>query len=471
MLFGSKRILFDLSTSMHWRGPPTGIVRVEREFALWAAAHMPGTEFVFFDPATLTYRRIIGDVHRLLSGEAVVDMFGLTDPAMPKKRRTDRVPAVLRPTFLWITQTRRMMLHKLELTRLKTTRPHFAAMLDRTQQKLMSKKYRAFMVREDGTRRPFYPYEMVIGDPVSFKGDDILICVGNGWGHTDIKAIGDLKTRVGFQMALLCHDLIPIMFPEFYRKRDVRLFSNYMRQALAIADQIVVNSRAVKTDCQNFCLTQDIEPKKIMVGFLGSDIRSDSSRVIEELPRPLMPRQFALFVSTIEPRKGHALLCNVWHRLIAEGIPQSKGFKLVFVGRTGWMVDDLIESIRSDQELSKHIVMLHNVTDEKLAALYRQAAFCVYPSRYEGYGLPVVEAFQYGKAVLASSGGALPELTSDFSPTIDAMDEDAWYVALKSWLLDPAEYQNYEEKIRTGFRHPPWSAAAKQFFERITEDR
>jgi glycosyltransferase involved in cell wall biosynthesis len=390
MPFGGKRIVFDLSTSLHWLGPPTGIVRVEHEFALWAAAHMPGTEFVFFDPTTLTYRRIIGDVPRFLTGEAAVDTFGLTNPAMPKKRRTDRVPAIFRPAFLWTTQTRRMMLHKLELTRLKTARPHFAAMLDRAQRKLMSQKYRAVMVREDGTRRPFYPYEMVIGDPVSFEADDILICVGSGWGHTNIKTIGDLKSRVGFQMALLCHDLIPIMFPEFYRERDVRLFSNYMRQALAIADQIVVNSRAVETDCQNFCLTQDIEPKKITVGFLGSNIRPGSSRVLEELPRSLRPQQFALFVSTIEPRKGHALLCNVWRRLISEDIPQTKGFKLVFVGRPGWMVDDLIESIRNDQELSKHVVMLHNVTDEKLATLYKQAAFCVYPSRYEGYGLPVV---------------------------------------------------------------------------------
>jgi hypothetical protein len=72
---------------------------------------------------------------------------------------------------------------------------------------------------------------------------------------------------------------------------------------------------------------------------------------------------------------------------------------------------------------------------------------------------------------LASSGGALPELTRDFSPTIDATDEGAWYVALKSWLLDPAEYQNYQEKVRTRFRHPLWSAAAKDFFEKITDDR
>jgi glycosyltransferase involved in cell wall biosynthesis len=335
----------------------------------------------------------------------------------------------------------------------------------------MSQKYRAVMVREDGTRRPFYPYEMVIGDSVTFKTDDILICIGSGWSHTNIKAIGDLKSRVGFQMALLCHDLIPIMFPEFYAERDVRLFSNYMQRALAIADQIVVNSRAVETDCQNFCLSQDIEPKRITVSFLGSDIRPGNSRVLAELPKPLMPQQFALFVSTLEPRKGHALLCNVWRRLVAEGVPQSRGFKLVFVGRPGWMVDDLIASIRSDQKLSKHVVMLHNVTDEKLATLYRQAAFCVYPSRYEGYGLPVVEAFQYGKAVLASSGGALPELTRDFSPTIDATDACAWYLALKSWLLDPAEYQNYEEKIRSGFRHPAWSAAAKEFFAIITDNR
>ena len=448
---------------MRWVGPPTGISRVENKFALWAATHLPNVAFVFFDPTDLIYRHVVGDAVPFLSGEAAIDTFGLTNPAMPKMRRTDRIPAPLRQAFLWCTQTRRMTLRKLEMMRLQAGKTGFAALLDRTQRRLMSDKYRAVMVRDDGTRRPFYPHEMLSGEPVDFQPSDVLACVGSGWGHTNIDAIADLKLRIGFRMHLLCHDLIPVMFPEFYRERDVQLFSKYMRRALAIADRIVVNSRAVETDCRNYCRKQGIEPKEIVVSFLGADMLPADQTVVP-LPDPLVRDRFVLLVSTIEPRKGHLLLCEVWRRLIDDGIPQSKGFKLVFVGRPGWMVDELIATIHRDEKLSKHIVVLPRVSDQTLAALYRDAAFCVYPSRYEGYGLPVVEAFLYGKPILASSGGALPELTQDFSPTIDATDEEAWYTALKSWLLDPSEYQIYTERLRTQYRHPTWSAAAEAFF-------
>src|SRR5581483_7725567 len=114
-----RRILFDISTSMRWVGPPTGISRVENKFALWAATHLPNVAFVFFDPTDLIYRHVVGDAVPFLSGEAAIDTFGLTNPAMPKMRRTDRIPAPLRQAFLWCTQTRRMTLRKLEMMRLQ----------------------------------------------------------------------------------------------------------------------------------------------------------------------------------------------------------------------------------------------------------------------------------------------------------------------------------------------------------------
>ena len=98
-------------------------------------------------------------------------------------------------------------------------------------------------------------------------------------------------------------------------------------------------------------------------------------------------------VSTIEPRKGHQLIYNVWLKLLAEGVPQKTGFKLVFVGRPGWKVEKLIDQLKNDARLGNSLQLLTSVNDDQLAALYDGAAFCLYPSVYEGYGLPVVEAF------------------------------------------------------------------------------
>ncbi|MFZ4534521.1 MAG: glycosyltransferase, partial [Alsobacter sp.] len=104
------------------------------------------------------------------------------------------------------------------------------------------------------------------------------------------------------------------------------------------------------------------------------------------------------------------------------------------------------------------------VDDETLSALYANAAFCVYPSEYEGFGLPIVEAFGHGKAVIASDKGAIPETVGAFSPCLPARDEQRWYETMATWIADPAARDGYEHAIRIGFRHRRWNDAAEEIF-------
>jgi glycosyltransferase involved in cell wall biosynthesis len=464
----ASRILFDISTSMRWTGPPVGIVRVERHLAQWARANLPQVVFVFFDPSSLAYREVAADVDQFLSGEAALDTLGLTNPAAPGKRRTDRIPAGLRSAFLWIGQTRRNLLNHLERLRLTTPDHPIAGLAGRLQRCFMSQKYRDIMVRPDGTRRPFVPYDMALGAPIRFSSSDTLVCAGSGWGLTNIDALSEVKAARGFRLVLLCFDLIPLMFPQFYRERDVASFERYMRKALAIADLIIVTSEAVGRDVRAYCERQGILAGRMARSPLGFDVGKAGARPPSALPLGLRPARFAMLVSTIEPRKGHRLLYRVWQRLFADGVPQSSGFKLVFVGRPGWMTEELIGNLRNSGELAKEILMIADADDDTLANLYQGAAFCLYPSTYEGYGLPVIEAFSHGKAVLTSTGGALPELVQDFSPSLDPADEEAWYEMIRRWIEHPEAREPYEQKIRARFRHPTWSEAAANFFGKIS---
>jgi glycosyltransferase involved in cell wall biosynthesis len=457
------RLLFDVSTAMRWTGPPVGIVRVERELALWAHANLPNLAFVFFDPMQLAYCEILPDVTLFLRGEAAVDTLGLTNAALPGQRRTDRIPPFIKPGLLWIIQSRRMALRMLERIRLRTPHASLGKFVDRLQHSIMSRKYRKYMVRNDGTRRPFFPFDMAVGSQIDLHSTDTLICAGSGWGLTNIEALSDVKLRICFRMVLLCYDLIPLLRPDFYCKHDVEVFRNYMHRALAIADLIIVTSRKTEEDCLTYCARHQIANGKIVVAPLGFDVRSDRLPHIS-LPNELDRGRFVLMVSTIEPRKGHRLLYRVWRRLIDEGAVQTNGFKLVFVGRLGWMTDDLLAEIRSSPAVAERMLIITDADDDLLAALYAGAAFCVYPSEYEGYGLPVVEAFAHGKAVLASSGGALPELVRDLSPCLDPTDDDAWYRTIKQWIECPQERVPFEQAIEQRFQHPTWSAAAANFF-------
>jgi glycosyltransferase involved in cell wall biosynthesis len=185
--------------------------------------------------------------------------------------------------------------------------------------------------------------------------------------------------------------------------------------------------------------------------------------------RGLQPGKYILFVSTIEPRKGHRMLLAAWRRLKRESVIQDYGFKLALVGRPGWLVDDLLADLAVEQETGS-LVVLSDIDDGELAAIYRDCAFCVFPSEYEGFGLPVVEAFQYGKAVVASTGGAVPEVVGGLMPCLDPKDVDAWTSTIRQWITQPDVLQAYEEVLRTSYRPMSWEEAATRVFETVRTD-
>ena len=179
-------------------------------------------------------------------------------------------------------------------------------------------------------------------------------------------------------------------------------------------------------------------------------------------PKGVRPgSRYIMLVSTIEPRKGHGLMQAVWSRLLKEGIPQNLDVTLVLVGRAGWLIDGLVESLLS----SDRIAVMDEVDDAALAGLYDGAGFCIYPSEYEGYGLPVVEALARGKAVLASDVGIVPELQSPLLKRLPARDEEAWYQAIRTWLANPETLPRSDAV----FDHPTWQEAAAQVFTAIDE--
>jgi glycosyltransferase involved in cell wall biosynthesis len=262
---------------------------------------------------------------------------------------------------------------------------------------------------------------------------------------------------------VLCYDLIPILFPQFFAAADVAVFHDYWLRMLPSIDKVICNSHCVARDLARFRQESGLPAGDIAVVPLGY-WALPTSAFPGNLAAGLKPNRFALFVSTIEPRKGHATLIAAWRRLLDAGIPQQHRFKLVFVGRPGWMVEDILRGLAESSGYGGTVVHLSDLDDEPLAALYEAAAFCVYPSLYEGFGLPIVEAFSHGKAVLASTGGAVPETVGEFSPCLDPTDVDAWETMLRLWIEEPQARAPYEAKIRSSFNAPSWEDAATQFF-------
>jgi glycosyltransferase involved in cell wall biosynthesis len=115
-----------------------------------------------------------------------------------------------------------------------------------------------------------------------------------------------------------------------------------------------------------------------------------------------------------------------------------------------------------------HLRHLDAVWDARLERLYADCAFSVMPSVYEGFGLPVIESFAHGRPVIASTGGALPEVVNGLSPCLDPDDREGWTALVERWLLEPSALRQCEAHIRTSFHRRDWREVAAEFWRAAT---
>ena len=193
----AKRLLFDISTSMKWFGPPVGIVRVERELARWAMQNHPDCRFGFFDPDLQLYRQVLPEyLPAIFDGTAMVDTTGMADPSRSRRRRTDRVPRLLRTPFLWLTQFRRMALRTLGGMLLKSRSAGMRDIIHRLQPAIAGKKYREILLGPDGRQRAIAPVNVLTGAPIPLERGDVVLFAGSNWAHSNAAAIGQWRKQL-----------------------------------------------------------------------------------------------------------------------------------------------------------------------------------------------------------------------------------------------------------------------------------
>ncbi len=290
---------------------------------------------------------------------------------------------------------------------------------------------------------------------------DTILAVGNH-AATDGDVVAALKQRHGFRYVTMCHDLIPLRRPEFFEERTVRSFRRYWHAVLPLAELVLVNSRAVMRDVDAYGRAQGLRHGRIARVRPGCDLSGEAPA--PSLPGALRPGRFALFVATIEPRKGHAMILDIWQRLVQKGLPQQRGFSLAIVGRPGWLADELLRRLREPAAFAGTVIYLTGVDDALLARLYRDCAFGLLPSLDEGFGMPLIESFACGRSAIASTAGSLPEVAGRFAPCLPAGAHAVWQAMLERWIADEKARAPYEAAIRESFRPVTWDQAAAETF-------
>jgi glycosyltransferase involved in cell wall biosynthesis len=419
------------------------MARVEHALAI-AAQRRPNTVLACYDAHLNQFRALNPDWRDIVLGWS-----GAMDTHQPQ-------PAA--PGIRGLLPRRQPLVAALERRRLTSRSPHVAQLAGLAQRALLAVRPHQFPLWDDsGLRIANVPRDLALGhDLRPCRGDTVL--AGHGWFDREPATIGALARRHGFRYATLCYDLIPITHPQFFQPEIAGAFRAYWQGIVPFAGPIIVNAACIGRDLKDFWEASHGSIPDVRQCPLGYD-PPPQPNPDAILPAGLRQGKFALFVSTIEPRKGHAMLLRVWRHLLARGIPQRGDFRLVFVGRPGWMVEDVLSELLQPK-LRRSVLHLPNIGQEILDTLYDQAAFCLYPSAYEGFGLPVIEAFARDKAVLTSTGGALPETVGGLSPCLDPTDDSAWEAAIARWIEHPEAILPVQGAIRLGFAHPTWGQAA-----------
>lgn len=295
--------------------------------------------------------------------------------------------------------------------------------------------------------------------PTRIGYGDILISVGLDWDHSYIDKFYELKQQSAVQVVSCCYDLIPVIYPQYCVGHVAETFKEYFGKLSWSSATMLCISKQSRNDYQDLVHRIGAPEIPSVVIPLGDNVPDAEGDVSVEIRR-LTDKPYILFVSTIERRKNHEVLYRAYH-LLAKAGHADKLPTLIFVGMPGWGVGDLLKDIELDPLTDGLIVQLNHVDDAELGHLYRNAAFMVYPSLYEGWGLPVGEALASGKAVVASAQGSIPEVGGDLVVYVDPWNAQAWADEILRLVEHPEQLEALQEAVVKGYKPRSWSDTGK----------
>jgi len=258
----------------------------------------------------------------------------------------------------------------------------------------------------------------------------------------------------GVRTATLVADVMPTQFPQWFDAGQIRLFSTFIEAHLRFSEKFVCISECSRRDVVDLAerrgVSRDLDTSVITMG-------ANFRRADDHLPLPAEAPlgRYLLSVATVEPRKNHRLLLAAFDRLK----DRHDDLGLVFVGKAGWMTDDLQRLMLDHPDQGGRFRWLDRVDDDLLDALYRHAFLAVQPAFYEGFGTPVIEALGNGVPTLSSTGGALPEAGGHWAEYFEPDDVDELVELVERHLTDE-HYHRERRDALAAYRPPTWEDGA-----------
>jgi glycosyltransferase involved in cell wall biosynthesis len=276
-----------------------------------------------------------------------------------------------------------------------------------------------------------------------------------------------LPPTAGTPTILTVHDLSFLRVPQFFVPEFRKYLEAAVTRAVSRARHILADSESTRCDLLEL---MSVEPERVSVLYPGVEARfrrvEDPVVLAKVRSRYDLPERFVLGLSTLQPRKNFEGLIEAFRRLLDEhgDEPETEGLQLVIAGGKGWMYEEMLALVERNG-LADLVRFPGFAADEDLPALYSLAAVFAFPSWYEGFGLPVLEAMACGTPVVAADNSSLPEAVGKSGLMVSAEDTAALVSALSDLLTDQELRSRLVADGREQARKFNWENAGRELLE------
>lgn len=283
-----------------------------------------------------------------------------------------------------------------------------------------------------------------------------------GLSHMGLQKDGPVRRMArdtGIRPVFLLHDIIPISHPEYAVPTAELKHHDRVETMLTHGHLLIANSDDTRRAAADYARRRGLRMPEAVVAHLGLE-----PVWYDPMPPVKAERPYFLCVGTIEPRKNHLLLLNVWRRLVqrhGDAAPT-----LVVVGRRGWENEQVVDMLERSRDIQGHIVECADVPDAALRTLMAGARALLFPSFVEGYGLPLAEAMVSGLPVIASDIAVFRELAGAGPDYLDPLDGLGWLEAVENYMAPESPRRAAQVVRLQGWRGPTWT----RHFERVMDE-
>lgn len=297
---------------------------------------------------------------------------------------------------------------------------------------------------------------------VSFDQNSTFFSFCNTWDYENYEIGLEEISKKCSKVIYFIHDLIPCKMPHAFGPGLTQKYHNWLTLILKNGTQFLTNSEFSKRDILEFIKKHNLRHNlKIDVIRLGDCIGSHKFISKKNIREP-----YLLSVGTVEFRKNHQVLLDAYRILLQDqslSIPQ-----LIIAGKQGWMDNHILHQIKHDRLLKSNVEVLHNLSDEKLNDLYENCLFTLYPSFYEGWGLPVAESFAHGKVCIISNESSMSEICPDITIEIDPLDPYKWSREIKELIINKSKLNSLEKLIEEKYKRQNWSNTTFDIISKVS---